>query len=299
MSSDFIKHAKTYGQDGELWLKNIPQRISEYEKIWSLTVLPPFTLTYNYVAPAIRTDGSNVVIKMGFPKEKEFQTEINALEVFNGEGIEKLLEADRDAGVILIERVMPGIPVSELEDEQATKRIASVINRLHKPVPANNTFISISEWTKDLFSVRDWYNGTTGPLPQYLIDKAQSLFTDLIATQATPVLVHGDLHHDNVLSSQRDEWLAIDPKGIIAEPCYETAAMLRNPGGRVLKQSNPSEFLKRRIQLLAEELAFDEQRMLQWAIAQTTLAAIWSMDKNGKGWEEDMAIAEVLNKIKL
>lgn len=299
MSSDFIKHAKAYGTEGELWLENIPQRITEYEKKWSLKILPPFKLTYNYVAPAIRVDGSNAVIKMGFPKEREFQTEINALEVFNGEGIEKLLEADRESGVILIERVIPGVPVSKLADDEATKRIASVIKRLHKPVPKNNTFITISAWTTDLFKVRDWYNGTTGPLPQYLIDKAQSLFTDLIATQATPQLVHGDLHHDNVLSSKRDGWLAIDPKGIVAEPCYETAAMLRNPGGRVLKQSNPAEFLKRRIELLAEELAFDRQRILQWAIAQTTLAAVWSIDKSGKGWEEDMAIAEVLNTIKL
>lgn len=299
MTDDFIKHAKAYGKEGELWLEKIPEHITQYEKKWSLKVLPPFKLTYNYVAPALRVDGSNVVIKMGFPKEKEFQTEIDALEVFDGEGIEKLLEADRENGVILIEQVIPGIPVSALEDDEATRRIASVIKGLHKPVPENHTFISISQWTADLFNIRDRYNGTTGLLPAYLIDKAQSLFIDLIATQSTPFLVHGDLHHDNVLSSNRGAWLAIDPKGILAEPCYETAAMLRNPKGRILKQSSPAEFLKRRIQILAEELHFNQQRMQQWAIAQTTLAAIWSIDSSGKGWEEDIAIAEVLNRIKL
>jgi streptomycin 6-kinase len=298
MTDEFIKHAKAYGKEGELWLEKIPENIAKYEEQWNIKVFPPFKLTYNYVAPAERMDGTKVVIKMGFPKERENQNEIAALEVFNGVGIEMLLEEDKSNGVILIERVIPGIPVTELEEDEATRKIALVIKKLHKPVPENHSFITLSEWTTDLFKVREWFNGTTGPFPEYLIDKAQSLFNDLIASQSTQMLVHGDLHHDNVLLSERDGWLSIDPKGVIAEPCYETAAMLRNPGGRVLKQSNPVEFLKRRIDILSEELGFDPLRIQQWAIAQTVLSGVWSNDENGKGWEESMAIAEALDKIK-
>ena len=152
MTDEFIKHAKSYGKAGELWLAQIPKNIAKYEKQWSVKVASPFKLTYNYVAPAVRKDGSEVVIKMGFPQEREFQTEIDALEVFGGVGIERLLETDRENGVILIEKVIPGIPVSKLEDDQdATRKIASIIKRIHRPVPENHKFITISEWTNDLF----------------------------------------------------------------------------------------------------------------------------------------------------
>lgn len=299
MSDDFIKHAKAYGKKGEDWIKNIPDNISKYENKWSIKVSSPFKLTYNYVAPAVREDGTDVVLKMGFPEEREFQTEIDALEAFGGRGIENIFEADRENGVILIERLVPGVPVSELNDDDATIKIALVIKKLHITPPVNHNFITVSEWTQDLFNIRERFQGDTGPLPEYLIDKAQYLFTELINSQSTPVLLHGDLHHDNVLSSERDNWLAIDPKGVVAEPCYETAAMLRNPGGRVMKQSNPGEFIKRRIEILSEELNFEPERIRKWAIAQTVLSAVWSIDENGKGWEEAVSIAEVIDRIKI
>ena len=41
-------------------------------------------------------------------------------------------------------------------------------------------------------------------------------------------LVHGDLHHHNVLRSKRG-WLAIDPKPMLGEPEYDVASFLWNP----------------------------------------------------------------------
>src|SRR6266567_3540278 len=63
------------------------------------------------------------------------------------------------------------------------------------------------------------------------------------ASSAEPVLVHGDLHHDNVLSSARAGWLAIDPKGVAAEPAYETAAMLRNPRSKLQQHPELEQIL--------------------------------------------------------
>jgi streptomycin 6-kinase len=58
---------------------------------------------------------------------------------------------------------------------------------------------------------------------------AESLFRELIASSESPVLLHGDLHHFNILSARRQPWLAIDPKGVAGEPAYEPGALLRNP----------------------------------------------------------------------
>lgn len=297
MSNQFKEHALSNGQEGAVWLEQIPKIISEHEKQWGLQVLPPFDLSYNYVAPTIRADGSQAVLKIGFPKDREFQTEINALEVFQGEGIEKLLEEDRANSTILIERVIPGIPLSSIaDDEQATKILAGVMKKLRKPLPANHNFITIAEWMRELTNYKNTYQQGVNSIPQNLITKATSLFDELLATSKQPVLVHGDLHHDNILSSDRDGWLAIDPKGVAAEPEYETAAMIRNPYASIMSRPNLEDLLKRRIEILAEELHFDPQRILKWCFAQTVLSAVWS-DAGVKGSQHSIRIAQVLDSI--
>ncbi len=296
MSNLFVQNALSHGEEGKAWLDNIPDIIKKYEKKWSIQVLPPFTLSYNYVAPATSTDGTTVVLKIGFPKDKEFQTEISALEVFNGEGIELLLQEDRDNAVMLIEQVTPGIPLSSLEDDdEATRILAKVMKALWKPLPAKHSFIPLKDWMQGLPRyIKE--KGSKGPLPIHLVEKANILFEELLATAKESVLVHGDLHHDNVLSSHRSEWLAIDPKGIAAEPCYETAAMIRNPYEKMRKIPDIQTVLRKRILILSEELHFDPQRVLKYCFAQTMLSAVWNHEE-AKGAEHALVIAEALDTL--
>lgn len=149
MDGEFVQHALSNGEEGKQWLEAIPDTIAKYAQMWSLKVLPPFNLSYSYVAPAVRQDGTRVLLKTGFPKDKEFQTEISALSVFNGQGVAKLLEADRENAVILIEHVQPGIPLSTLrDDEESTRILAHVMRKLWKPLPPNHGFITVAEWSQ-------------------------------------------------------------------------------------------------------------------------------------------------------
>lgn len=299
MSSHFEENAQSWGSEGVEWLKNIPGLIAEYEERWALKVQPPFSLNYNYVAPAERADGSQAVIKIGFPKDKEFQTEIDALAVFDGNAINQLLEADKDRAVILIERVMPGHPLSSLDnDDEATRTIASVMQKLRRPLPSGHSFITPQEWSNAIPELKQKFDGTTGPLPAYIVDKAEGLFKGLVASSAPPVLVHGDLHHDNILLSDTKGWMAIDPKGIAAEPAYEVAAMIRNPYENLKDIADLKELLTRRIEILSEVLGLDSERIHAWCLAQTVLSAVWSID-GPKGWQHAMRVAETLDKIKV
>lgn len=298
MGSEFVKRALRRGEEGKLWLESIPNIIAKYSQEWSLQTLSPFTLSYNYVAPAVREDGSHAVLKIGFPKDEEFQTEIAALSVFNGDGIVKLLEADRENAVILIERVEPGVPLSSMEnDEEATKILAKVIKKIRKPIPSDHNFTTVAEGSRAISAVKQRSGGVTGQLPINLVNKAESLFVDLLASSESPVLVHGDLHHDNVLSSERDGWLAIDPKGIAAEPAYEVAAMIRNPYEKLKNISNLKPLLHRRIIVLSEELGIDPIRIHQWCLAQTVLSAVWNIEDVEEP-KHALRVAEVLEKMK-
>ena len=82
---------------------------------------------------------------------------------------------------------------------------------------------------------------------------------------SSPVLLHGDLHHDNILSAERAPWLAIDPKGLVGEPAYETGAWLRNSHPELLNSPHPARTLARRIDQLAAELNSERARIHGWA----------------------------------
>ncbi|MBI5151307.1 MAG: phosphotransferase [Candidatus Pacebacteria bacterium] len=298
MTDHFIQNALSNGNEGKRWLESIPSIISKCEEKWSLQVYPPFNLSYNYVAPVVRSDGTNAVLKIGFPQDREFRTETEALTIFHGEGVVKLLEADPENSIILLEQVKPGKPLSEIEDdEEATRILARVMKKLWKPLPEKHNFITIQEWSTAIPNLRKDFHGTTGPLPTYLVDKAEHLFYKLIVSSGKSVLVHGDLHHDNVLSSERDGWLTIDPKGIAAEPAYEVAAMIRNPYEKLKNISHLEPFLRRRIEILSKELDIHPKRIHEWCLAQTVLSAVWNV-KSTKGADHAIRVAETLEKIK-
>ena len=112
-----------YGEVGAEWLDNLPSLVADFAGRWSLNVLPPFEpLSYNYVAPALRADGTDVVLKVGVPNP-ELLTEIEALRLYAGHGMVQILEADPDRGALLLERLKPGTPLSTLADDERATRL--------------------------------------------------------------------------------------------------------------------------------------------------------------------------------
>ena len=285
-----------HGQAGREWLQQLPGLIAECAERWSLTVQPPFEpLTYNYVAPAVRADGLPVVLKVGVP-HRELSTEIAAMELYAGRGAAQLLVADAERGLLLLERLLPGEPLAALEsDERATAIAAGVMQELWQPLPAEHPFPSTADWARGMGRLRRLFGGGTGPVPAPLVARAEALVRELLGSAGEAVLLHGDLHHHNILSAGRRPWLALDPKGLAGEPAYETGALLRNPMPWLLEQPNPGRILARRVEQLAGLLGFERERLLGWAIAQAVLSAWWSYEDHGHGWEPAIACAEILS----
>ena len=287
-----------YGEVGVEWLNDLPPLVADCARRWSLDVLPPFDdLSYNYVAPAIRADGADVVLKVGVPN-RELVTEIEALRLYDGRGIVRLLDAAPDEGILLLERLKPGTTLSSIagdDDEKATSIAAQVMRQLWRPAPPGNLFPTVARWALGMRRLREHFDGGSGPFPAALVAKAEALFDELIASMAEPALLHGDLHHQNILAAERCPWLALDPKGVIGEPEYEVGALLRNSMPQPLTAPRSKHILARRVDQLAEELDFDRARLVGWGVAQAVLSAWWSVEDHGHGWESAIACAELLD----
>jgi streptomycin 6-kinase len=286
-----------HGEAGKVWLSRLPGLVERCAARWSLTVGPPFpALSYNYAAQAEGARGERLVLKVGVPVT-ELRSEVEALRLFDGRGAARLVDADTVWGALLLERLEPGtqlVALCEEDDEAATGAAAGVMKRLWRPAPAAHDFPTAAGWGRGLRRLREHFGGGTGPFPRRLVEEAESLFAELLASSAEPVLTHGDLHHGNVLAATRDPWLAIDPKGLVAEAAYEVGALLRNPLPQLLRWPQPVRVTERRIAQLSEELGFDRARVRGWGLAQAVLSEWWSIEDTGEPGEFSFATAEIL-----
>jgi len=114
-------------------------------------------------------------------------------------------------------------------------------------------------------------------IPRDLVESASRCYARLANSQRQVRLLHGDLHHGNVLSDSRRGWLAIDPKGVVGEIEFEIGAVLRNPVERP-DLFVSEETIENRCGVLVRRLNLDRERLLQWAFAQAVLSAIWSVE---------------------
>ena len=277
---------KIHGEkSAQKWLKKIPLIIDELKTKWELEISEEFDLSWNYVISAKRKSGENAVLKIYFPEDKEFFNQRETLKIFNGEGAIRVLESDEKNFTILLEQCMPGSTLSSINNEdEETKIFCDTVKKLWKKPTSGYKFTSVADDLKDF----DWYfqnkEKCSDLLEEEIVKKAQEKFTHLSETQKDLYLLHSDLHHENVLKSERG-WLAIDPKGVLGEKEYEVTAFMRNPIKRAKENLLTKDILLKRMDIIIKELGLDRQRVIDWSFAQTLLSVIWGL-KSGSGRED-------------
>jgi streptomycin 6-kinase len=194
---------------------------------------------------------------------------------FAGRGVVQVYEDM--AGAALFEKLDPGEPLAKLSlegrDDEATDILAMLLGRMAPGDPPEGCS-TVEHWGEGFAR----YDATGDErVPRALLEPAQQIFRDLCRTQREPALLHGDLHHYNVLSDRARGWCAIDPKGVVGELEYELGAALRNPLDRPDLFAS-LEAVERRLEHFGLVLGIDVGRARGWAFAQAVLSAIWSVE---------------------
>lgn len=272
---------EVWGADGARWLAELPEVLAGVARDWELTVGEPYELSYHYVVAVTAADGTPGVLKLGVPSGVSLRTEAPALGAFAGHGAVRLLRADLDRGALLLERVEPGWRLRDLvpdRDVEATTAAVEVIRRLAVPPAPDCPLPDLSTQCQafdDYLAVR----GGGGPLPRDLVARAGGLMRELCASATERVVLHGDLHHDNILCGTREPWLAIDPHGFLGDPGYEIGALLYNPEPDDRDPALTALALAR-VEQLADELRMPIDRVVAWGFVHAVLSDVWSAE----GW---------------
>ena len=263
-----------YGNQGTIWLTQLPLITKKMAAHWKLSDLTPVSnLTYNYVLSGFQ--GSQpIILKLAF-KADDLKKEAMALSAFAGFGVIEILEQTDNA--LLLERAIPGTPLKSYfpsKDKEAIEIACKVIQRLHEaPLPpVQSNFPHIQDWLTILD--QNWDG-----IPNHYLNKARLLKNKLLKESNSSVLLHGDLHYDNILKNAED-WLVIDPKGVIGDPIYEVGCLIREPLAELLKQSDQNTILNHRIHIICDHFKLDKTKIIEWTFVQCVMACCWFLEDN-------------------
>ncbi|HEY0247038.1 MAG TPA: aminoglycoside phosphotransferase family protein [Gryllotalpicola sp.] len=238
-----------------------------YLAAWRLTADASPVVTPTSEVTFVRTrDGSPAVLKIArLPEEQRG----NALMAWwPGEASAHVLAHIGPA--VLLERAAGPRSLSELaarDDDAATRVLAETARRLHARPDGKVRAMPLRRWFRDL------------------IDTPDKRFTDARATALRlfddprdEVVLHGDIHHDNVLDFGDDDaplWKAIDPKGLVGESGFDYANLLCNPPGTFAANHEPAR-LERRAAVVASVTGLPAARVRDWHRAWHALSALWA-----------------------
>jgi streptomycin 6-kinase len=256
------------------WRATAPDLVAECAEEWALRLGDPYTPgVVGHVVGAELPDGTPAVLKVFWP-HREAEQEADALERWGGDGAVRLLARDDARNALLLERCEPGTHLSAAGAEAALDVLIGLLPRLWKPADGFRALADEAAWWVSYLESR--WESSGRPYERELLDAAVEALTELPPTQGEQVLLHQDLHAENVLAAQREPWLAIDPKPLAGEREFAVAPIVR--GGEL---GHTKRDVLRRLDRLTSELGLDRERARGWAIGQTLA---WAYDDE---WHDD------------
>ncbi|MHB1685498.1 MAG: aminoglycoside phosphotransferase family protein [Bacilli bacterium] len=284
-----VRMRQLHGREGEKWTQDLPELLGRCASRFGIRFETLFSnLSWNLILKARQHGGASVVLKLGFLRAELVQ-ELHALRAYAGRGAVRVIDGDDELGALLLEHVEPGSPLSSIEDDQlATDIFSSVFRRLHCP-PSTDSYPSMKAHFSGLERYRRRFGKGAGPLPEHWVERAQEYLNDLISSTNESVLLHGDLHHDNILSHGEEDWVVIDPKGIVGDRHFDTIQYLLNYEER---GGDPLSVLHRRITMISEYLSLDPRRIAKWGVARGVLEACWRVEGESSDWLMGIQMAE-------
>jgi streptomycin 6-kinase len=243
------------------WLNLLPSAVGSVERRWSLTLGAPFDgdeVSCAWVAPVALADGTSAVLKLGMP-HMEGEHELQGLRFWKGDPTVRLLESDEELGAMLLERCEPGTALRAMPESEQDRVIAGLLRRLWRAPSAPHPFRPLSAM------LECWSNETLADVDRWpdagLVCEGLRLFQELPRTARVEALLATDLHAGNVLRSQREPWLVIDPKPFVGDPAYDATQHMFNCEARL--RSDPDGTICR----MADLLGVDRERVRLWLFA--------------------------------
>lgn len=270
------------------------EKLKHYLRVWGLSdpeqlvedraTSSIYKVTYESVPAVLK-----ILTPVGMEDEANGET---ALRCWDGQSAVKLLRYDDQ--VHLLEYAQ-GEDLKAMvhggEDKKATAIIGDILNVLHHAcaVQPPEKLTPLRERFRALFEF------ASGKDESSIYVRAAHVADKLLSTPLNSCVLHGDMHHENVIHSAGRGWLAIDPKGLCGESTYDAANTILNPSG-VDSLIESEERIVETADILAGKLSVETVRLLKFAFAHACLSASWSVS-DGQNLPHALKMASIIEPL--
>ena len=192
---------------------------------------------------------------------------------------------------MLLEACEPGEPLFTEPDSDTAESVAiRIMKRMWRPAPSDIDWRRVDTEASGLAATIEANHATS----KNNVDAAHVRFAQEHLTRSADyagpdLLLHGDFHQGNVLSAQREGWLAIDPSPLIGDPSFDAARAVFDRPQAILSDSDPADRLLARIKRFADELDLAQDTLAAWALTRCVYIVLlpifddasWSQELNG------------------
>lgn len=252
-----------------------------YMQRWQLQPDGQAFETHSSLLMPVRYQGAAAMLKIAREQEEKFGGLLMCW--WQGEGAARVLAWHEDG--ILLERAQGSRSLPQMvrdgDDRQATEILCQVVARLHapraEPLPE---LISLHQWFNSLWPAAQAHGG--------MLRLSARVAAELLTSPREQTVLHGDIHHDNVLDFGERGWLVIDPKRLYGERAFDYANIFCNPNYGI---ATDPDIFQRRVVQICQLAGLERQRLLQWILAWAGLSAAWFME-DGEAADIDFRVAE-------
>lgn len=261
------------GPTGADWVRDVDRLTRECLEEWGLEVAgEPMTGWTAVVHPVVRRDdpgGERLVLKVGWPHVESAQEHL-ALRAWDGRGAVRLVSADPSRGALLLERLDSDRDLDTVDIDEACAAIGGLYRELHVPAPPTIRTLAayLDPYLTKLRQRTD--------VPRRVTTRVTGLARDLLAEPGPRVLLHTDLHYENVLAADRAAWLAIDPKPLAGAAGYELHPLLRNRFDELGTGASMRWSVRHRLEVTCDAAGLDEEISRLWCIVRCGVEILWA-----------------------
>lgn len=235
-----------FGKGAHRWVPKLTDRVTALAAEWGLTVGAEFKSGNSSVVLRCEHASGPAILKLS-PDSYAVREETEMLRQFAPSGrVPAVLAADR--GAVLLEAVHPGALVEKLPAPPAPEEYAAFLTDLHSAGDPDSAPRKLVDWLEVLFSSAAKRGAE--------LTRSRELRDELLAEPTEDVLLHGDLHLGNVLTSDAKGLVAIDPMACVGDPCFDAVDY-------VLEGLDRAEMVRRR-DALAAAARIDVDRLDAW-----------------------------------
>ena len=261
--------------EGKAWMAAVPSLLGDLARQWSLTTTTTGEEVrhgYNAIVLPVSQHARPLALKLTWPPD-QVRAEADALAAWQARGAVELVACDVGRGALLLERLDAARSLATIPLAQAAPAAGALIRTL--AIETSGSFPSLQATARRLAAtLQGRQRALHDPVPGQWITLAARLAADL-ARDPGRLLIHTDLHYDNILASQRPGqwWVAIDPAPVLGTPERSVAELLWTRVDEL--PSAPA--ITGLLGTLAEHGQLDHAKAVSWGFARSIDYWLWGL----------------------